>query len=132
MIFPGASHLGVNGDQEGRRRTVHRAVGGSVHRRAFDDGDDHDLSVRGRTSRFRSGLRPCAIAWVLTAAILMLAPGFSRLLGPRGLRACERLMGMVLTVVAVQMLSRTACNRFFKASRDSLALFARTRRPPRP
>jgi small neutral amino acid transporter SnatA (MarC family) len=24
-------------------------------------------------------------------------------MGPRGLRACERLMGMVLTVVAVQM-----------------------------
>jgi multiple antibiotic resistance protein len=44
------------------------------------------------------------IAWALTSAILMLAPGFSRILGPRGLRACERLMGMVLTVLAVQML----------------------------
>jgi multiple antibiotic resistance protein len=59
---------------------------------------------------FRSGPEPFSlwlvallIAWVLTATILMLAPCLSRLLGPRGLRACERLMGMVLTVVAVQM-----------------------------
>ncbi len=43
------------------------------------------------------------VAWVLTTAILMLSPRLSRLLGPRGLVACERLMGMVLTVIAVQM-----------------------------
>jgi multiple antibiotic resistance protein len=43
------------------------------------------------------------VAWVATTAILMLSPRLSRLLGPRGLLACERLMGMVLTVIAVQM-----------------------------
>jgi MarC family membrane protein len=42
-------------------------------------------------------------AWVLSTAILMLSAALSRLLGPRGLQACERLMGMILTVVAVQM-----------------------------
>ena len=42
-------------------------------------------------------------AWVATTAILMLAPRLSRLLGHRGLIACERLMGMTLTVIAVQM-----------------------------
>jgi multiple antibiotic resistance protein len=42
-------------------------------------------------------------AWVLSTAILMLSAALSRLLGERGLEACERLMGMILTVVAVQM-----------------------------
>ncbi|MBN2578030.1 MAG: NAAT family transporter [Pirellulales bacterium] len=44
------------------------------------------------------------MAWAPTALILMLAAPLSRLLGPRGLAACERLMGMILTVIAVQML----------------------------
>ena len=43
------------------------------------------------------------VAWVATTAILVFSPRLSRLLGPRGLVACERLMGMVLTVIAVQM-----------------------------
>jgi multiple antibiotic resistance protein len=40
---------------------------------------------------------------VLATVILMLSFRLSRLLGRRGLLACERLMGMVLTVVSVQM-----------------------------
>lgn len=43
------------------------------------------------------------IAWSLSAVILMLSSFFSRLLGHRGLQACERLMGMILTIIAVQM-----------------------------
>jgi multiple antibiotic resistance protein len=43
------------------------------------------------------------VAWFATAAILMFSPALSRVLGRRGLVACERLMGMVLTVIAVQM-----------------------------
>jgi multiple antibiotic resistance protein len=42
-------------------------------------------------------------AWILSTAILMFSAALSRLLGSRGLEACERLMGMILTVVAVQM-----------------------------
>jgi multiple antibiotic resistance protein len=42
-------------------------------------------------------------AWVVSSAILLLSSSFSRLLGPRGLRACERLMGMVLIIISVQM-----------------------------
>jgi multiple antibiotic resistance protein len=42
-------------------------------------------------------------AWILATTILLLSPWLSRRLGPRGLLACERLMGMVLTVIAVQM-----------------------------
>jgi small neutral amino acid transporter SnatA (MarC family) len=43
------------------------------------------------------------VAWIATATILMFSPILSRMLGRRGLAACERLMGMVLTVIAVQM-----------------------------
>ncbi|MET0533650.1 MAG: YhgN family NAAT transporter [Steroidobacter sp.] len=43
------------------------------------------------------------IAWVATAAILIAAPFFYRALGERGLVAMERLMGMVLVMISVQM-----------------------------
>jgi MarC family membrane protein len=42
-------------------------------------------------------------AWVATAAILLCGAGLARVLGPRGLTAVERLMGMVLVASAVQM-----------------------------
>ena len=44
------------------------------------------------------------IAWILTATILLSSTYFYRLLGDRGLTAIERLMGMLLVMVAVQML----------------------------
>ena len=44
------------------------------------------------------------IAWVGTTAILTSSPFLLRLLGPRGLRAMERLMGMLLVLLATQML----------------------------
>jgi len=43
-------------------------------------------------------------AWVATLVIMMLGEPIARLLGPRGMTAAQRLMGMILTVVAVQML----------------------------
>jgi len=43
------------------------------------------------------------IAWSLTAVILVLAPFFYKVLGQRALIAMERLMGMVLVMVSVQM-----------------------------
>lgn len=43
------------------------------------------------------------IAWSATAAILIAAPFFYRALGERGLAAMERLMGMVLVMISVQM-----------------------------
>ena len=43
------------------------------------------------------------VAWVATAAILIAAPFFYRALGERGLVAMERLMGMVLVMISVQM-----------------------------
>lgn len=43
------------------------------------------------------------IAWALTGAILLSSTFFYRVLRERGLMAIERLMGMVLVMVAVQM-----------------------------
>jgi multiple antibiotic resistance protein len=42
-------------------------------------------------------------AWAATAGILILSSSLSRFLGKRGLVAIERLMGMILVTLAVQM-----------------------------
>jgi len=42
-------------------------------------------------------------SWVINTLVLLSAPFFSRILRRRGLMAVERLMGMLLIVVAVQM-----------------------------
>jgi len=44
------------------------------------------------------------IAWLCSGMILIFAGKLSTILGQRGLKAMERLMGMILTVVSVQML----------------------------
>lgn len=44
------------------------------------------------------------IAWTITAAILLVAPKLLKVLRERGLIALERLMGMILVMMAVQML----------------------------
>lgn len=43
------------------------------------------------------------VAWGITAAILLLSPVIYRLLGEKGLAAMERLMGMLLLMLSVQM-----------------------------
>jgi multiple antibiotic resistance protein len=42
-------------------------------------------------------------AWAAAAALLMAAPLLLKALGNRGLIAMERLMGMLLVIIAVQM-----------------------------
>ncbi len=44
-----------------------------------------------------------AIAWLATAVVLMVSTALQRFLGVRGVMAVERLMGMLLVTVAVQM-----------------------------
>ena len=44
------------------------------------------------------------IAWGLTTAVLLASPVLMRFFGPRGVRALERLMGMILILIATQML----------------------------
>jgi multiple antibiotic resistance protein len=53
--------------------------------------------------RWPEWLAALLIAWAATAVILVLGTALSRHLGRRGLIAMERLMGMVLTTLAVQM-----------------------------
>ena len=43
------------------------------------------------------------VAWAITAAVLLAAPALYRLLRERGLQAIARLMGMLLIMLAVQM-----------------------------
>jgi len=43
-------------------------------------------------------------AWLVSATILMLSNTLHRLLGERGLTAIERLMGMILIMISIQML----------------------------
>ncbi len=42
-------------------------------------------------------------AWLITTTLLLSGERISRFLGHRGLTACERLMGMLLIVIAIQM-----------------------------
>lgn len=56
--------------------------------------DNADLTV----------LSGAMLAWGLAFIIMMTGPTLARLLGKRGLRACERLMGLILILLAVQML----------------------------
>jgi multiple antibiotic resistance protein len=101
MIFPGASHFGGNGDGESESEPF--IVPLAVPMIAGPSTMAMIMIFRSGPGDLQTWFLALLIAWVLTAVILMLAPRFSRLLGQRGLRACERLMGMVLTVVAVQM-----------------------------
>ena len=43
------------------------------------------------------------VAWGITAAILMMSGLFLRLLGSKGVNALERLMGLILIMIATQM-----------------------------
>jgi len=61
------------------------------------------LLVRAEPERILQWLVALLAAWGLTAAILLLASDLNRFLGERGLAALERLMGMLLVVMAVQM-----------------------------
>ncbi len=53
--------------------------------------------------RWGSWLVALSLAWAATAVILMLASKVRSYLGPRGMIAIERLMGMVLVAIAMQM-----------------------------
>jgi small neutral amino acid transporter SnatA (MarC family) len=43
------------------------------------------------------------LAWIITTSILLLSTPISRVLGNRGILAIEKLMGLILTILAVQL-----------------------------
>ena len=61
------------------------------------------LLVTQEPERWVQWLAALACAWLASAVILSFASDLSRLLGRHGLTAIERLMGMLLTAVAIQM-----------------------------
>jgi len=63
-------------------------------------------------ARWLDWLGALVLATVASGAILIFAGSLSRLLGPRGLNAIERLMGLLLTTIAVQMFL-TGVKKFF-------------------
>lgn len=62
------------------------------------------LMVRTDPGRMIEWTMTLLLAWGISAAILLSAPFFYRLLRERGLSAIERLMGMLLIMISVQML----------------------------
>jgi len=62
-------------------------------------------------ARWPEWLLAIIVAWFLSGAILMAAHNLSNYLGERGLIAIERLMGMILITIAVQM-TMTGMSRF--------------------
>lgn len=61
------------------------------------------LMAQSAPKRMTSWVMALTAAWVVTAAILLASPLFFRLLKQRGLTAMERLMGMLLVMMSVQM-----------------------------
>lgn len=53
------------------------------------------------------------IAWIISTVLLVFADNLRKILGEKGLIAMERLMGMILTTMAVQMFL-TGIQEFFK------------------
>jgi multiple antibiotic resistance protein len=53
--------------------------------------------------RWLDWLLALLVAWFVSGVILMASPALSRLLGKRGTDAVQRLMGLLLTGIAVQM-----------------------------
>jgi multiple antibiotic resistance protein len=64
------------------------------------------LIMNREPGRWPEWLAALAIAWFVTGLIISLSGVLARLLGQRVLTAIERLMGMLLVAVAIQMLMR--------------------------
>ncbi len=100
MIFP-AHNSGLQQDIEGEPFIVPLAIpyvaGPSAMATAL-------LMMSREPERWLDWLIAVFIAWLASALIIYFSSYFARFLGEKGLIAIERLMGMLLITVAVQML----------------------------
>ena len=71
------------------------------------------LIMKGDSSRWREWLVSLALAWAATALILLAGNRLRSVLGPRAMIAIERLMGMILVAVSVQMFL-SGLERYFR------------------
>ena len=62
------------------------------------------LLARSQPDRIFEWLIAVLVAWVVTSLMMLSSTKLHKLLGVRGLIAVERLMGMVLVAISVQML----------------------------
>ncbi len=62
------------------------------------------LLMSGSSERWFDWLRALLLAWAASSVIILAASSLRKYLGERGLIAIERLMGMVLITVSIQML----------------------------
>lgn len=100
MIFP-ATNASLQEDIEGEPFIVPLAIpyvaGPSAMATAL-------LMMSNEPSRWAEWLLAVFLAWFVSALIIYFSSYFARFLGEKGLIAIERLMGMLLITVAVQML----------------------------
>lgn len=98
MIFPNGTSYGTEGIEKGEPFIVPLAIplvaGPSVLAAVMI------YSHREPTSLLISSI---CIAWAFSTLILFASPFLKRILGSRGISACERLMGLLLTLMAIQM-----------------------------
>lgn len=71
------------------------------------------LLMRGDPARWTEWLAALAIAWAASAIILVAGARLRAVLGPRAMIAIERLMGMILVAVSVQMFL-SGLERYFR------------------
>jgi len=100
MIFP-STHSSLQEDIDGEPFVVPLAIpyvaGPSAMATSL-------LMMSGDPGRWMDWLLALFIAWLASALIIYFSSYFARFLGEKGLIAIERLMGMLLITVAVQML----------------------------
>lgn len=98
MVFPTRSVLGESGDDE--PFIVPLAV-------PLMAGPSSIALVLLTASKYPGSLGSIALAvssaWLASLAVLLLSPAVLRVIGTKGARALERLMGLLLILVAVQM-----------------------------
>lgn len=97
MVFPG---MRQESEIEGEPLVVPLAIPGVAGPSALAT---ILLLVNSQPSRVLDWLLALTVAWVVCAIVLVASPVFYRALGERGVTAMERLMGMILVTVAVQM-----------------------------
>lgn len=99
MVFPpasGAAHEDISGEPFIVPLAIPYVAGPSVLATLL-------LLVNQEPARWPEWLAALTVAWAASAAVLMWSGRVRQVLGQRGMVAVERLMGMVLVAIAVQM-----------------------------
>jgi len=100
MIFPSASSPGMAEATDGEPFLVPLAIPYVAGPSAIST---VMLIMSREPTRWLEWLGALAIASAITCALLLLSPWVHAALGDRGVRAIERLMGLVLTTIATEM-----------------------------